>query len=355
MSRTAVSGLPSRTALFRQTSPVRRAARGAFALALCALLTFAANVQPAVAAPSADALLTAIVGINADIPGDARTAALIGTHREGSGVVVSEDGLVLTIGYLILEASRIEIELQSGRKVPADIVAYDHDSGFGLVRALEPLGLPALEFGDSDALTVSRQALIATRLGAAQARGVYIVSRREFAGSWEYLIDNAIFTAPPHPNFSGAALLGVDGRLLGIGSLFVGDAAILNQPLPGNMFVPIGELTPVYASLVADGRRPGTPRSWLGLYPSAVHGRVFVDRLAKDGPAELAGLEPGDLIVAVGDTPVDAVAGFFRAMWASGHAGDTIMLGVLSRSGTVRQVPIVSIDRMKWLRLDSSL
>jgi S1-C subfamily serine protease len=186
-------------------------------------------------------------------------------------------------------------------------------------------------------------------------RGVYVVSRREFAGSWEYLLDSAIFTAPPQANFAGAALLGADGRLLGIGSLFVGDAAKPGQPLPGNMFVPIDELKPVFTALVENGRRPGAARPWLGLYPAAAGGHVFVDRLAEDGPAARAGLARGDLIIAVEDTPVDAVAGFFRAVWASGVAGDTITLRVLRRGGTVREVPVTTINRMQWLRLDPSL
>ena len=317
-----------------------------------ALVLFAA---PAGAQRNPDALLSAVVGVNADIPPGARTAQRLGTHREGSGAVVSDDGLVLTIGYLILEASRVEIERQDGATVPAEIVAYDHDSGFGLVRALQPLGLPALDFGDSAPLDVSQPALVVTRLGRGEARGVYIVSRREFAGSWEYLLDSAIYTAPPHANFAGAALLGVDGRLLGIGSLFVGDAAVMGRPLPGNMFVPIDELKPIYDSLVANGRRPGPARPWLGLYPSAVHGRVFVDALAEDGPAAHAGLARGDLIVAVGGKPVGAVTEFFRSVWANAKAGDTITLSVLSRGGGVREVPIVSIDRTQWLRLDPSL
>lgn len=336
----------------------RRAPHGARALFAGLVLLAAALVplaSPAGAQRSPEALLSAVVGINADIPPGARTAQRLGTHREGSGVVVSDDGLVLTIGYLILEASRVEIERQDGTKIPAEIVAYDHDSGFGLVRALQPLGLPALAFGDSAPLDVSQQALVVTRLGRGDARGVYIVSRREFAGSWEYLLDSAIYTAPPHANFAGAALLGVDGHLLGIGSLFVGDAAVIGRPLPGNMFVPIDELKPIYDSLVANGRRPGPARPWLGLYPSAVHGRVFVDALADEGPAARAGLARGDLIVAVAGKPVGAVAEFFRAVWASGTAGDTVTLSVLSRGGGVREVPVDSIDRAQWLKLDPSL
>lgn len=325
----------------------------AFVLIIPVALTLPAAAQNTTADPRA--LLSAVVGIDADIPADARSAARIGTHREGSGVVVSADGLVLTIGYLILEASAVTIVTQDGRSVPAEIVAYDHPSGFGLVRAAKPLGLPAIEFGDSQALAVSQQALIATRLGAADARGAYIVARREFAGAWEYLLDDAIYTAPPHRNFAGSALLGSDGRLLGIGSLLVGDAARSDQPLPGNMFVPIDELKPVFANLVADGRRRGAARPWLGIYPAAVHGRVFVDALADDGPAARSGLARGDLIVAVGDKPVGDIAEFYRAVWASGDAGDAITLRVLTQSGAVRTVSVDTIDRVKWLRLDPSL
>ncbi|CAN0473327.1 unnamed protein product, partial [Discosporangium mesarthrocarpum] len=329
--------------------------RIAAAVACLAFSILLAETASAQQKPDPAALLAAVVGIDVDIPGDARTAARLGTHREGNGIIVSDDGLVLTIGYIILEASEITLVLQDGRTVPATHVAYDHDSGFGLVRALQPLDLAPVRFGDSDTAKVSNQALIATRLGPADARGAYIVSRREFAGPWEYLLDSAIYTSPPHPNFAGAALIGIDGTLLGIGSLLVTDSAAPDEPLPGNLFVPINELKPIYERLVADGRRGGPARPWLGLYAAAVHGRVFVDRTADDGPAAHAGLNRGDLIVAVGDTPVEDLAGFFRAVWASGDAGDTVTLHVLTRRGAVRQVPIVSTDRAEWLRLDPSL
>jgi S1-C subfamily serine protease len=331
-----------------------RVLRAGLVLALAATLAAApAAAQPAT--PGSRTLLAAVVGIDAEIPPEARSAARLGTHREGSGVVVSADGLVLTIGYLILEAASVAIVTQNGNKVPATIVAYDHDSGFGLVRAREPLDLPVAEFGDSDTMAVSHQALIATRLGQTDARGVYVVARREFAGPWEYLLDAAIYTSPPHGNFSGSALFGVDGRLHGIGSLLVGDAAESDRPLPGNMFVPINLLKPVFDRLVADGRRPGPGRPWLGLSPTAAHGRVFVDNVSEDGPAARAGLTPDDLIVAVGATPVASQADFFRAVWASGQAGDTVTLQVLTRAGALRPVPVVSVDRLDWLRLDPTL
>ena len=339
------------------TSPraaARHILRAGAILALAAMLATAPAAAQS-AKPDPATLFSAVVGIDADIPADARTAARLGTHREGSGVVVSADGLVLTIGYLILEAASVTIVTQDGGRIPANIVAYDHDSGFGLVRASQPLDLPAIAFGDSDTLAVSHQALIATRLGKADARGVYVVARREFAGPWEYLLDAAIYTSPPHANFSGAALFGVDGRLHGIGSLLVGDAAEFERPLPGNMFVPVNVLKPVFDRLVADGRRPGPARPWLGLSPTAAHGRVFVDSVSEGGPAARAGLAPDDLIVAVGATPVASLAEFFRAVWASGGAGDTVTLQVLTRAGALRPVPVISVDRIDWLRLDPTL
>ncbi len=299
-------------------------------------------------------LLEAIVGVDSQIPGNARTAGTLGTQRQGSGAVISDDGLVLTIGYLILEAVSIDLTTSDGRRVPAKFIGYDHESGFGLVRALRPLGVTPLQLGESDGLDVRSQALIANRLGEQAAQGVFVVSRRPFVGSWEYLLDDAIYTSPPNANFSGASLLSSDGRLLGIGSLFVGDAAEFQQPVAGNMFVPINELRPILDDLVANGRRSGKIRPWVGIFSSEFRGRVFVDRIAADGPAEAVGIEPGDLIVKVRGTPVDDMASFLRAVWKDSRAGDAIDMTVLTRDGDLRSVTVQSDDRRNWLRFDPS-
>ncbi len=304
--------------------------------------------------PQSANLLDAVVGIDAQIPGNARTAGTLGTHRQGSGAVISDDGLVLTIGYLILEAVSIDVTTSDGRTVPAEFVAYDHESGFGLVRAQRPLGVEPFEFGDSDDLTVRSQALIANRLGERAAQGVFVVSRRPFVGAWEYLLDDAIYTSPPNTNFSGASLLSSDGRLLGIGSLFVGEAAVIQQPVAGNMFVPIDELHPILDDLVANGRRSGHVRPWVGIFSSEFRGRVFVDRVAPDGPAEAAGIEPGDLIVNVRGTAVDGMASFLKAVWKDASAGDPVDITVLTKGGDLRSVTVNSEDRRNWLRLDPS-
>ena len=300
-------------------------------------------------------LLDAVVGIDARIPENARTASTLGTHRQGSGAVIADDGLVLTIGYLILEAISIDLVTSDGRTVPAEFVGYDHESGLGLVRALRPLGVNPFELGDSHGLDVRSQVLIANRLGEQAAQGVLVVSRRSFVGAWEYLLDDAIYTSPPNPNFSGASLLGNDGRLLGIGSLFVGNAAVIQQPVAGNMFVPIDELRPILKDLVATGRRGGKARPWVGIFSSEHRGRVFVDRIAPDGPADAAGIKPGDLIVKVRGTVVDDMTSFLRAVWKDASAGDPIDMTVLNKKGELQSVTVTSDDRRNWLRVDPSL
>ncbi len=252
-----------------------------FALLTGLLLpTLAVQAQTAQSGVTGDVLDT-VVGIDTRIPGNARTASFLGTTRQGSGVVISDDGLVLTIGYLILEALEIDIVLNDGREIPASFVAYDHESGFGLVRAASEIRVTPAELGSSGRMGVSTQVLLANRLGPGAAQGVFVVDRREFVGPWEYLLDSAIYTSPPNPNFSGAGLFDADGKLIGIGSLFVGNAAFLRQPVPGNMFVPIDELKPILDDMITGGRgaaamawnralrtsRPGLHRSGLARQP----------------------------------------------------------------------------------------
>lgn len=300
-------------------------------------------------------LLDAVVGIEATVPSLARTAKTLGERRQGSGAVISDDGLILTIGYLILEANAVDVITQDGRRLAAEVVSYDHDSGFGLVRAQQSLGVEPLVLGDSLSLGANDQALVATRDGISQARGVEIVARREFAGSWEYLLDGAIFTKPPHRGFGGAALIGSDGTLLGIGSLFVANAGDTAQPVPGNMFVPVDILKPILAELVETGRRQGPGRPWLGIYPQTFQGHVYLSRVADGGPADAVGLREGDLIIAVNGANVADIPDLYRAIWATGRAGSPVVVTILSSGGNPRDVSIPSIDRRAWLRLDQSL
>ena len=319
------------------------------ATVLCAAVTMTASAQEG--ADAAAQTLSAVVGIRTKVPETARTVAMLGTERTGSGVIIDAEGLVLTIGYLILEASEVEIITADDRTVPAQVLAYDHNTGFGLVRALAPLGLKPMKLGRSSSLKRMDKVLVSSFGGRGSTQAAVLVSRRDFAGWWEYLLEDALFTSPPHPKYGGAALIGSEGELLGIGSLMVGDAGEDSTNVPGNMFVPIDELGPVMGALLTEGRSRDHARPWLGLYTQEALGRLIVSRVAEDGPAEKAGLKEGDLIVGVNGKPVVTMAGFYRQIWSHGSPGVTVKLDVLKNT-SVEQIEIESGDRYDWLRID---
>ena len=300
---------------------------------------------------SPEEVIGAIVGLRSIVPMDARTAPTLGTERVGSGVVIDEEGLILTIGYLILEASSVSVSTRSSSNIDAKIVAYDHATGFGLVRATKPLGVTKLEFGNSSDLKVGDPVLAISNGGAQPIVPARVVSRRDFPGYWEYLLEDAIFIAPPHRFFSGSALIGLENRLVGIGSLIVSDAAETGEnSTPGNMFVPIDALKPILKSLVATGRDPNPSRPWIGVYTEEYRGHVFVTRVADDSPALRADVKPNDIILKVGDHRVSDMAAFYRAMWSLGEAGVSVPLLVLRDSETL-SITVTSGDRYEWLKV----
>jgi len=298
-------------------------------------------------------LASAVVRIKTHINPEGRTVEGLGREREGSGVLIDSDGLVLTIGYLMVEAYAAEVVTNDGRTVPASIVGYDHESGFGLLRTLEPLKLKPMALGKSSEVKERDPVLVASFGGAAMVAPAYIVAKREFAGSWEYMLDDALFTSPPHPAWSGAALINREGKLVGIGSLIVGDAVGGGDKTPGNMFVPIDRLPPILADLIASGRIPGPGRPWLGLNAEELRGRLFVSRVTPGGPADKAGVKRGDVIVGVKGEPPKNLADFYRKVWAQGDAGVSVPLEVLQDSA-VRRLDVKSINRLDHLKLKSS-
>jgi S1-C subfamily serine protease len=308
---------------------------------LLLLLTFSAT--PALAQDKPDETLNAVVGVSAKIQANARSAETLGLQRRGTGVLV-RSGYALTIGYLVIEAEAVQVTGADGRTLPATVAAYDHASGFALLKVVGALAAKPLPLGDSAALAEREPA---------SARDsptlVYVVSRRAFSGSWEYLLDSAIFTYPPVMDWSGAPLIGAKGELLGIGSLIVPDASGQGTPSPGNMFVPIELLKPILDDLIAKGRRSGPARPWLGVNADEVRGRLFVGRVSPDGPAARAGLKSGDIVLAVGADEVTTLADFYRKVWGRGPAGAAVPLKVLQGS-RVRDVTVRSIDRIEYFR-----
>ena len=316
-----------------------------------ALHAFGAE-DASVGAPSdvdAGKFFSAIVKVKARALPDARSAATLGSEREGSGVVIDKDGLIVTIGYLIVEADEVSVTDDHGHVLPASVVGYDHATGLALLRPIAPLAASPLPLGDSTKLEESDAVLIVNYAGRGEARMAYVVSRRIFTGNWEYLLERAIFTSPPILNWSGAALVDKNGALLGLGSLILRDATDGDPHLPGNMFVPIDVLKPILSDLVKSGRRAGPARPWLGVSADEVQGRLLVTRVSPEGPADRAGVQAGDIILGVGGDAVHTQAEFYRKVWSRGAAGSEIPLRVLQDS-EVRDLKLRSIDRLDYFK-----
>jgi serine protease Do len=325
---------------------------------IIALSIFFLSVPMAPAKAAEKDILQAVVSVETTIPQDRRTARFLGTNRQGSGVIIDNEGLVLTIGYLILEAEGAIITGPSGKQSPAKIIAYDHESGFGLLRMRKSLSIKPMRLGNSTKLSIQDQVLIASRVGPQPIIPARVVSRRVFTGGWEYLLENAIFTTPPHSFHSGAALIGKDGKLLGIGSLIVGNAVAPNVRSPGNMFVPVNEIKPVLADLLEHGKRQAAAKPWIGANTIEMRDRVFINRVSKDGPASKAGLGPGDLIVGVNGKTVRSQENFYRTLWADRKAGDVIKLNILPRltaEPVIKEFSIKSMNRLEWFNKKPTL
>jgi S1-C subfamily serine protease len=315
------------------------------------VITF--GTYPASAASLED-LVSAVVRIKTYINPDGQTVQSLGKEREGSGIVIDEDGLVLTIGYLMVEAHAAEIRTNAGRTVAATIVGYDHETGFGILRAIQPLKIKPLALGRSTDVQVNDPVLVVSGGGPDMVGPARVAAKREFAGNWEYLLDQAIFTTPPHPAWSGAALITREGKLIGVGSLIVGDTGGDGGGVPGNMFVPIERLPPILGDLIADGRVAGRGRPWLGVAADDMRGRLVVSRVTPGSPGEQAGIRRGDEIVGVaGEAPRD-LPDFYRKIWAMGPAGATVPLDLL-RGDVKRRVDVKSINRLDNLKLKSTL
>ena len=305
--------------------------------------------QPSDVAYDLDRALNAVVSLRTSIPEDAFTATILGTERAGHGVLIGSEGLVLTIGYLVAEATEVWLVGNNGRAVQGDVVGYDYESGFGLVQALGQLDLPALELGSANDLRLQQEVIMAGHGGRSQALKARVAAKREFAGYWEYVLDEAIYTAPPHPSWGGAALIGADGRLYGIGSLYIDQVLPQNTSQDGNMSVPVDLLVPILQDLLRYGRSLKPARPWLGMFASEVDSQLLVAGVYDDAPAAQTSLRTGDVVLEVGGRAVNDLAAMFRTVWAQGDAGCEVVLTVL-RGGHSFEVRIPSVDRREFWR-----
>src|SRR5215467_5952820 len=325
---------------------------GAGKLIFGAVLLVLSNIAARAQSPTLEQLLSGVVHIKTSIAPDGRTTENLGREREGTGIVIDNNGLVLTIGYLMVEAVSAEVGTNDGHTVAANVVGYDNESGFGLLQTITPLKVRALQMGKASEINVGAPVVVASYGGPRGMAPVHVVAKREFAGNWEYLLDEAIFTAPPHPAWSGAALISHDGKLVGVGSWIVGDASGKGDSVKGNMFVPIDRLAPILADLISDGR-PAVAHPWLGLNTDDVNGRLYVSRVTPGAPAEKAGLRKGDIILAVNGEIPKSLPDFYRKIWSQGDAGVDVPLEVLQNHQRLN-LQVHSINRLDHLKLKST-
>ena len=297
-----------------------------------------------------DEALAAVVGLKAMVPPDAFTAETLGTERIGNGVLIDKSGLVVTIGYLITEAETVWLTLAGGKVAQGHVLGYDQETGFGLVQALARLDVPYLQLGSSARAMTAERVVVAAAGGRRHAIAARIKAKQEFAGYWEYVLDEAIFTAPAHPTWSGTALIGQSGDLIGIGSL-----QLQQQGRAGggsvdvNMVVPIDLLKPILDDLRTLGRRHDPPRPWLGLYATEVGSKIVIAGIAERGPARRADVRPGDIVLGLGGRDVRSLAEFFRAIWRVGEAGVEVPM-LLHRGNEKLEVRVKSVDRARLLK-----
>ncbi len=296
-----------------------------------------------------DAAVGAVVGLRSVVPEDAFTAQTLGTERAGNGVVIRNTGLILTIGYLISEAESIWLTPVTGAPVPGHALAYDQETGFGLVQALAKLDLPVLPIGNSAQAAIGERVVVAGAGGRQRSVAARIVAKQEFAGYWEYVLDEAIFTAPAHPNWGGTALIGPAGDLLGIGSLQLEQGREKGVSGHLNMIVPIDLLKPILDDLMRHGRPSRPPRPWLGFYAAEIEDRIVVIGLAERGPAQRAGLRTGDVVLSVAGEEVRDLADMFRRIWSLGQAGVEVPMQI-DRDGTSIDQRITSSDRSRFFK-----
>jgi S1-C subfamily serine protease len=292
--------------------------------------------------------LSSVVALESRVATDAFTASSLGTDRLGNGVVIGANGLVLTMGYLVMEAEQVTLTLNDGSPAAAHVLGADSVTGFGLVQALQPLQLPPLTLGDSRRLAAGDPVVIAGAGGRTHALAGKVLTRMTFAGYWEYLLEDAIITEPAHPHWSGAALINTRGELVGVGSLALEGRARGGRSRPINMFVP-SELLPPILDDLARGRRPHPARPWLGVLAQELEGEVVLVGINPGGPASRAELRAGDLIIAVDGARLSGLADFYTRLWAQGPAGAVIPLTV-QREGDVFDLEVRSMDRESLLR-----
>jgi S1-C subfamily serine protease len=290
-----------------------------------------------------DQRLASMVALEAHIPEDAYSARTLQTERVGNAIVISDEGLMLTIGYLVTEAEEVIVTTNAGLSVEAHVLGIDSATGFALLHPLAPLGLPPMPIGDSRKVRGQAPVISAGAGGRSHALSGRILAREPFAGYWEYYLEAALFVEPAHPHWNGAALIGPGGDLIGVGSLKMEQMAQGGDVSPLNLFVPAELLPPILDDL-SRGRPARPPRPWLGVISQEISQHVVIVDVSQGGPASRAELRRGDVIHRIAGHRVSELGDFYRRLWALGPPGVIAPL-TIQREHDVFDVEIRTADR----------
>jgi S1-C subfamily serine protease len=287
-------------------------------------------------------VVPATVAVAVEVPETHPSAAILGTERLGTGVVVDRAGLLLTVNYVVIGASSVEVTLLDETRVDGRVVAHDFASGLAVIE-ISAHGLAALDLCPSSALGVGQDIFIVAAAGEnkRRANSGMITSIAPFDAYWDYSLDRAITTTAMNPGLGGAPLLDSHGRVAGIASLD------LNEIGRFTLAIPVDDFLTHRNELLQHGRRVSRPaRAWVGLYCYTFRDHVVIAGVLPGTPAEQAGLAAGDVVLTVDGQTIANRHELYSALWLH-RPGDVLEFRVF-RNNAVKRLAVPSGDAEKF-------
>jgi len=289
-------------------------------------------------------LLGAVVNLHAMVPRAHPSSRILGNERMGSGVIVDPSGLVLTVNYVVMGASTVDVGFLKGRRVKAEVVAQDFEVGLALVR-VKRQGLTAVPLAGGTDLTCGEPVIAVASTGPQERRisGGLVTYLGEFEAYWEYLLEHGIVSSAQNPGFGGGGLFSMTGALLGVVYL------PLNEIVRCSLAIPVDNYREHASELLRYGRVVSRPkRAWLGVFAHALEEGVVVAGVVPDGPGDRSGLQEGDLIVSLNAEEVGNRRDFYLSLWRH-EPGEPLTLEVM-RDNKVRRFEVKGGDRAYFFR-----
>ena len=270
--------------------------------------------------------LRATVGVHTHIPPNHVSNAIgLGTDRRGTGTVVSSDGLVLTIHYLLLGATKVIVTLPNGEQRDATIVGKDYSTGLGLLK-IDGANHPHLEVVSSGNSVVGEDVFTVASLGSDKrcADNGMITYLGPFDAVWEFVLDRSICVTATSLNLGlpGGPILNRRVQVIGVSYLNFTDPGRPILGIPGEYYLNIRD------ELARHGRVSKPQRAYLGVVSYTLRDHVIIANVMPGGPGEKAGLKQGDLVLAIDGKDISERRLLYEGL-RDHPIADTIQLKVL--------------------------